>query len=134
MRAREFITEQKDLAPEQAEPMRWTYSIPGLSAADPYNNYRFGVAIARARSDYATALNPQNDGIDPYMPEWSEETAFGEHGVVVGMNSGIAPVIDAALKMTGTKGGKKLVSTGPSEEPSFVTSKSPVTAFKGYPR
>lgn len=134
MRAREFIVEQKDLPEEYSDPMRWTYTIPGLSAADPYNNYRFGVAIARARSDYATELNPQNDGIDPYMPEWTTETAFGEHGVIAGMNSGIAPIIDQALKMTGTKGGKKLVSTADSEEPAFVATTSPVKPFKGYPR
>lgn len=128
MRAREFIVEQKDLEPELQEPMQYTYSIPGLSAADPYNNYRFGVAIARARSDQAT------DEVNPHRPEWSSETAFGEHGVVVGMNSGIEKVIDQALKMTNTPGGKKLVSTAKSEEPSFVTSTSPVKPFKGYPR
>ena len=38
MRAREFITEQRELAPELAEPMHDTYVIPGLSASDPYNN------------------------------------------------------------------------------------------------
>ena len=32
MRAREFIVEQKDLPPEVAEPMRYTYVLPGLSA------------------------------------------------------------------------------------------------------
>ena len=36
MRAREFITEQTELGPEYKEPMRYTYTIPGLSAADPY--------------------------------------------------------------------------------------------------
>jgi len=128
MRAREFIVEQHDLAPEQAAPMRQTYVIPGLSASDPYNNYRFGVAMARARSDY------RKDDVNPYMPDWSTETAFGEHGVVVGMNAGIRPMIDAALKMTGTKGGKKLISTPNSDEPEFVDTKSPVKAFRGYPR
>ena len=128
MRAQEFIAEQKDLPAEQSEPMRHTYVIPGISAADPYNNYRFGVAMARARSDYG------KDGVNPYMPEWSAETAFGEHGVVAGMNSGIAQVIDAALKMTKTPGGKKLVSTADSDEPAFVVTQSPVNAFKGYPR
>lgn len=128
MRAREFITEQENLAPEQAAPMRQTYVIPGLSAADPYNNYRFGVAIARARSDQTA------DDINPYRPEWSKETPFGEHGVVVGMNSGIRPVIDAALKMTGTPGGKKLVSTPDSTEPEFVDTVSPIKPFKGYPK
>ena len=128
MRAREFIVEQKDLPPEQAEPLRYTYVIPGLSSADPYKNYRFGVAIARARSD-ATP----ND-INPDRPKWTPETAFGEHGVVVCMNAGIEQVIDAALKMTNTPGGKELVSTAPSTEPKFVEVASPVRAFKGYPR
>jgi len=128
MRAREFIVEQENLAPEQAAPMRQTYVIPGLSASNPYNNYRFGVAMARARSDY------RKDDVNPYMPEWSKETAFGEHGVVVGMNAGIKPVIDAALRMTGTPGGKKLVSTPDSDEPEFVDKQSPIKPFKGYPR
>jgi hypothetical protein len=128
MRAREFIVEQENLAPEQAGPMRQTYVIPGLSASNPYKNYRFGVAMARARA------NQTADDVNPYMPEWSKETPFGEHGVVVGMNAGIRPVIDAALKMTGTPGGKKLVSTPDSDEPEFVDKQSPVKPFKGYPR
>lgn len=130
MRAREFIIEQKELPPEQAEPLRYTYVIPGLSAADPYKNYRFGVALARARSDAGT----DEHSIDPYKPEWSAQTAFGEHGVVVGMNSGIEKVIDQALAMTDTPGGKELVSTAHSTEPKFVGTSSPVKAFKGYPR
>lgn len=126
MRAREFIAEQKDLPPEQAAPMRYTYVIPGLSAADPYNNYRFGVAMARARSDAGT------DGINSKIPAWDSETAFGEHGVVAGMNGSIAQVIDQALSMTKTPGGKKLVSTPTSTEPNFVDKTSPIRAFKGY--
>lgn len=128
MRAREFITEQRELPSEYAEPMRYTYVIPGLSASDPYNNYRFGVAMARARSDAGT------DGLNKDLPEWTPETAFGEHGVVVGMNSGIEQVIDKALAMTKTPGGKELVSTADSVEPEFVDTKSPVKGFKGYPR
>jgi hypothetical protein len=128
MRAREFVAEQKQLPPEQADPMRYTYVIPGLSAADPYRNYRFGVAIARARSEYGT------DGLDANFPAWESETAFGEHGVVAGMNSGIGDLIDAALKMTKTPGGKKLVSSPGSTEPGLVNNISPVTGFKGYPR
>lgn len=126
MRAKEFIREQKELPPEVAEPMRYTYVLPGLSAADPYKNYRFGVAIARARSD----VTP--DDVNPNRPEWSPETAFGEHGIVVGMNSGIEQVIDKALQMTGTPGGKQIVSTAKSEEPSFVKNTSPIKPFKGY--
>jgi hypothetical protein len=108
--------------------MRYAYIIPGLSASDPYNNYRFGVAMARARSDAGT------DGLNDKLPAWSSETAFGEHGVVVGMNSSIEQVIDQALAMTDTPGGKELVSTADSTEPKFVDTVSPMKAFKGYPR
>ena len=130
MRAREFITEDKNLPPEQADPMRYTYIIPGLSAADPYRNYRFGVAMARARSD----AGADDHSIDPFKPAWSPETAFGEHGVVVGMNSSIEQVIDQALVMTNTPGGKQIVTTPTSTEPKFVEKQSPVKAFAGYPR
>lgn len=126
MRAREFITEQMDLPPETKEPMRDTYTLPGLSAADPYKSYRFGVAIARARSEY------RKDNVNPHMPEWSAETAFGEHAIVAGFNNNIDKVIDAALKMTKTPGGKRPVSTLPSEEPNFVDKQSPIKGFKGY--
>ncbi len=129
MRAREFIAEQAAILPsEQADPMRYTYVIPGLSAADPYRNYGFGVAIARARSDHG------KDGVNDRMPAWHDETAFGEHGVIAGMVPGVDKVIDAALKMTKTPGGKRLVSTPTSTEPDFVDKTSPIKAFKGYPR
>jgi hypothetical protein len=129
MRAREFVIENAaQLPPEQADPMRYTYVVPGLSAADPYRNYRFGVALARARSEAI------KDEVNPDMPKWHDETAFGEHGIVAGMNPDVDKIIDAALTMTNTPGGKKMVSSGPSEEPKFVDTKSPVKAFKGYPR
>jgi hypothetical protein len=130
MRAREFITEQHDLPPEIADPLRYTYILPGLSAADPYNNYRFGVAMARARSDRGR----DHEQVDQFMPPWQPETAFGEHGVISGFDANVDPVIDMALKMTRTPGGKKLVSTAPSQEPASVDKKSPIKAFKGYPR
>jgi len=130
MRAREFIAEQRELPPEIADPLRYTYVLPGLSASDPYNNYRFGVAMARARSD----LGKDQDQLDHFIPPWSAETAFGEHGVVSGFDANVDPVIDMALKMTKTPGGKKLVSTAPSQEPDSVDKQSPVQPFKGYPR
>ena len=126
MRAREFIAEQRELPPETKNPLRYTYTLPGLSSSDPYKTYRMGVALARARSDSI------KDNLNPFMPEWSAETAFGEHAVVAGMNSGIAQVIDQALAMTNTPGGKQLVSTAESDEPNFVVTQSPVKPFKGY--
>lgn len=134
MRAREFIREQRELPPEQSGPMRYTYVLPGLSAADPYKNYRMGVAVARARSDYATELNPENANIDPYKPEWSAETAFGEHAVVVGTSKYVEDVIDRALAMTKTPGGKRLVSSRDSVDPPGTNVASPLQPFKGYPR
>jgi hypothetical protein len=128
MRAREFIKEQRELPAETAEPMRYTYSLPGVSSSDPYRTYRTGVAIARARSDY------RKDDVNPFMPEWSAEAAFGKYAVISGMNSGIEDVIDTALSMTDTQGGKKLVSTPDSAEPDFVTTQSPIRPFQGYPR
>ena len=126
MRAHEFIFEQRELPDENKEPMRYTYTLPGVVSSNPYKSYRMGVAIARARSDRG------QDDVNPHMPEWSAEAAFGEHAVVSGMNSGIEQVIDAALAMTNTPGGKKLVSTAESDEPKFVDTQSPIKPFKGY--
>ena len=126
MRAREFIREQRELPDETKGPMRYTYTLPGLSAADPYKSYRMGVALARARSEY------RKDDVNPFMPEWTAETALGEHAVVSGFNAGVGQIIDAALAMTDTPGGKKLVSTPESDEPNFVDTQSPIKGFKGY--
>ena len=130
MRAREFITEQVAQLPDAiADPLRYTYVLPGVNGSDPYGSYRLSVAMARARSDAG-----QQDGVNDFMIPWSSETAFGEHAVVAGMDEQVIPIIDQALKMTGTPGGKRMVSTAKSEEPSFVDKSSPVKAFKGYPR
>jgi hypothetical protein len=130
MRAREFITENlASLPAEIADPLRYTYILPGVTGSDPYGSYRLSVAMARARSDAG-----QQDGVNPFMRPWSTETAFGEYAIVSGMDEQVIPILDQALKMTDTPGGKRLVSTAKSEEPSFVDKVSPVKAFKGYPR
>jgi hypothetical protein len=128
MRAREFITEEKTLPPEQADPMNHVFVLPGVNSSDPYEIYRFGVALARARSDAGT------DGITDRLPAWSAEAAFGEHAVVAGFNATVEPVIDQALKMAGLPNKKIQVSTPNSLEPSMVNHQSPVRGFKGYPR
>ena len=130
MRAREFVVEQRELPPEISEPLRYTYVLPGLSAADPYNNYRFGVAMARARSD----MGLDHEQAERFMPAWETETAFGEHGVVSGFDANVDPVIDRALAMTKTPGGKKLVSSAESQEPATTDTTSPIRPFRGYPR
>jgi len=128
MRAREFITEEKTLPPEQADPMNHVFTLPGVKSSDPYQIYRLGVAMARARSDAGT-----NDPI-PNMPEWSAEAAFGEDAVIAGFNANVEPVINQALKMAGLPVSKVQISTPNSLEPGLVNYQSPVKAFKGYPR
>jgi hypothetical protein len=126
MRAREFITEQEKLPPEQADPMNHVFVLPGVNSSDPYQIYRLGVAIARARSDAGT-----NDPI-PNMPEWSAQAAFGEDAVIAGFNANVEPAIDHALKMAGLPVKKVQISTPNSVEPALVNRQSPVKPFKGY--
>ena len=128
MRAREFITEQTTLPPEQADPMNHVFILPGVKSSDPYQIYRLGVAMARARSDAGT-----QDPI-PNMPEWSPQAAFGEDAVIGGFNASVEPVIDQALKMAGLPGKKIQISTPNSLEPASVLTQSPVKPFAGYPR
>ena len=105
MRAREFITEQVNLPPEIADPMNHVFVLPGVSSSDPYQIYRLGVAIARARSDAGT------DGITNKLPAWSAQAAFGELAVIAGFNANVAPAIDHALKMAGLPIKKIQIST-----------------------
>jgi hypothetical protein len=126
MRAREFITEQATLPPEQADPMNHVFVLPGVPSSDPYKIYRLGVAMARARSDAGT-----NDPI-PNMPEWSAQAAFGEDAVIGGFNASVEPIIDQALKMSGLSAEKIQISTPNSLEPALVNTQSIVKPFKGY--
>jgi hypothetical protein len=126
MRAREFITEQATLPPELADPMNHVFVLPGVQSSDPYQIYRLGVAMARARSDAGT------DGITDRLPAWSATAAFGEEAVVAGFNDSVEPVIDQALKMAGLPAKKIQISTPNSLEPASVNHTSPVKPFKGY--
>ena len=126
MRAREFIAEQKELPPEQADPMNHVFVLPGVQSSDPYHIYRLGVAMARARSDAGT------DGITDKLPEWSATAAFGEEAVVAGFNASVEPVIAQALKMAGLPDKKVQISTPNSLEPASVNHTSPINSFKGY--
>lgn len=124
MRAREFITEQRgSLDPSQLSALTNTYVIPGLPSQDPYRTYRFGMALARARST-------ENE-LD--LPEFAEEGAFGELAVITGAEDTDA-LIDRAMKLAGIKGGKKAVGSRESEEAPGINTHSIVKPFAGYPR
>jgi hypothetical protein len=105
--------------------MNHVFILPGVQSSDPYQIYRLGVAMARARSDAGT------DKI-PNMPAWSAEAAFGEDAVIAGFNDSVGPIIDQALKMSGLPAKKIQVSTPNSLEPKLVNHQSPVKPFKGY--
>jgi hypothetical protein len=126
MRAREFITEETKLPPEQADPMNHVFDLPGVQSSDPYQIYRLGVAMARARSDAGT------DGLTDKLPAWSAKAAFGEDAVVAGFDASVEPIIDQALQMAGLPAKKVQISTPNSLEPSLVNHQSPVKPFKGY--
>jgi hypothetical protein len=126
MRAREFITEEKTLPPEQADPMNHVFVLPGVQSSDPYQIYRLGVAMARARSDAGT------DGITDKLPAWTAQAAFGEDAVIAGFNAGVEPIIDQALKMAGLPAKKVQISTPNSLEPASVNHTSPIKPFRGY--
>ena len=126
MRAREFITEEISLPPEIADPMSHVFVLPSVSSSDPYQIYRLGVAMARARSDAGT------DGLTNKLPAWSAQAAFGELAVIAGFNATVEPVIDQALKMAGLPIKKIQISTPNSVEPASVQKQSPVKPFNGY--
>ena len=80
--------------------------------------------MARARAEEA------GEDLTPF----SAEGAFGEYAVVAGFDDSVGKLIDRALTMTGTPGGKRLAGSQHSEEPGGVNRVSPVRAFRGYPR
>lgn len=123
----EPVTEARaKLPPEIDQPMKDAFILPGLPSQDPYKTYRFGVALARARGE----MEKERTGLAPF----TEEGAFGEYAVVAGFDDTVAPLIDKALSLSGTHGGKIAVSTNRSEEPVTTHTVSPVAKFKGYPR
>ena len=127
MRAREFIVEQMGTLPDTAgEPLQHTYYIPGIRNNDAYHTYRLSVAIARARAN--------EGGYGDEMPAFTSVSAFGQNAIVAGFNDNVEAVIDQALAMTDTPGGKQLVGSKDSQEPSLVNDQSIVKPFKGYPR
>jgi hypothetical protein len=132
MRAREFITEGQveGLQADVAAALPATYSIPALQNQDPYLQYRFGVALAATKGKYGSeqAGEDVRHDMDP-------RTAWGENQIIVSYDPHIADWIDAALKEVGlSPSDKKLISTPNSEEQKDTGIRSPVVAFKGYPR
>lgn len=124
MRAREFIAEQRaELDPGQSGPLQHTYILPGIRNNDAYHAMRFGVAVARARAEIG--------GVDD-IPAWTDQSAFGQNAIVAGFNDSVEEVIDRALQLTSTPGGKQLIGSAESLEPKSDNVKSPIQGFGGY--
>lgn len=120
MRIKEFITESGEgsLQDTVASALPATYAIPSLQNQDPYLQYRFGVALAKARGSVAQDT-----------PEFDTESAWGENAIIVAYDNESKIMIDQALKDTGS-GAKKLISTDKSEESKTVNRVSPVAGAK----
>lgn len=122
MRAREFIKEDAthSLQDDVARALPMTYTIPSLQNQDPYKQYRFGIAIAKAKST----------GEESHQ-EFQSETPWGENLVIVGYGNTTDQYIDAALAEIGLgPGDKKLITTPRSEETTTVNKSSPVANIK----
>lgn len=120
MRAKEFIIEGREgsMQDDVAAALPSTFSIPSLQNQDPYLQYRFGVALAKAKGS-------QNHDTPPFAPR----SDWGENAIVVAYDKESELMIDQALRDTGS-GSKKLISTPKSEEAKDVSVKSPVSKTK----
>lgn len=108
MRAKEFITERK-FTPKKSGPLKATFMFPTMPSADPYQIYRFGMAMADHTIDHAKGPTDRNAVIIAYAPE--EEA-----------------IIQAGTRQTGHKG--VLVADKESHEPNDTTTTSPVSKPK----
>jgi hypothetical protein len=120
MRAREFIAERK------------LFVIPGLSSGDPYQTYRVGIAIARARSEVGD-WDRVRDGQKRKDGEFSGQSPFGENSIIIPQYED-GSIIDTALEYVGITGGKRENSMSSGYDLAPDDNPSPIKAFRGYKR
>lgn len=108
MRAKEFIVERK-LPSRKGGPMKATYMFPEMPSSDPYQAYRFGMAMANHEEKFAEGPVAQKAVIVAYTPEEEQ-------------------IIKIASKKTGHKG--RLVADKESHEPDSTGIQSPVARAK----
>lgn len=123
MRAREFIVENLETSTlNMTKAMPATYAIPALQNQDPYLQYRFGVAIAKAKGQ------KNKDFVDH---KYSAESIWGENQIVVSFDPDVEKYIDQALIEIGLNpSDKKLISSPRSEELDDTNKVSPVAKIK----
>lgn len=112
---------------EVADSLPQAFVIPGLNSSNPYDQYKFGTAIAAARGKKARDL----DGITPFH-DHSLRRDWADNEVVISFDPHIDEIIDAALKDAGIKGGKRRIGVKGSYEQDSVDKVSPIKPFTGY--
>lgn len=125
MRAKEFINEQKSksMQDDVAAAIPATYVIPALANQDPYKQYRFGMALANARSKKAKE--------DEGQQKLQAQSPWGENAVVVSYSGTTKDIIDDALNQVGLKSSdKKQITSHGSNETKDVSKSSPVAKPK----
>jgi len=110
MKAKEFIKESPNtFSARKSDTMSTAFEYPGMTSANPYDMYRFSIAMADHTSPPA-------------------EGALSNHGLIVAYTPEEEAVIRSAEKTTGNKG--KLVSNRGSREPKGTNTISPVAQPK----
>lgn len=108
MRAKEFIVE-RTFSKSKSAPMSTTYTFPTMPSADPYQAYRFGMAMADHTLDHKYGPTNRNAVIVAYTKEEEEIIKGGE-------------------RQTGHK--SEMVADRDSHETGSVTTVSPVAQPK----
>jgi hypothetical protein len=77
MRAKEFIIE-RELAHRKSSTMPFSKHFPDMPSSDPYQAYRFGVAMANHTMNHAEGPAAQHSIIVAYTPEEEDIIKGGE--------------------------------------------------------
>lgn len=115
------IYESDSIANQVTDSLPQAFAIPSLSSNNPYDQYKFGVAIAKARGTQGEDKTSGN--LDSY---------FRDSEVIVSFDPNIDKIIDIAMKDVGVSGGKRRIGVAGSKENKSVSKSSPIKPFKGY--
>lgn len=108
MRAKEFIVE-RELPKRKSSVLPGTKAYPGMPSANPYEIYRFGMAMANHEIKHAQGPASNYAVISTYAPEEEE-------------------IVKAAEKATGHRG--EMIADPGSHEPNSTDTQSPVAKVK----
>lgn len=77
MRIRELLTE-REMPERKSSTMPYSKHYPTMPSSDPYQIYRFGVAMADHTIDYAEGPSAQHAVVVTYTPEEEDIVRGGE--------------------------------------------------------